>query len=66
MEQTGIEWLEEMFKKHYGKDFVELNQQRFDKAKQIDSDFIEKLKDFDTWKEWKNEPIKTNKDEDSN
>lgn len=35
-------------------------------AMEMEKEFLEKLKDFDTWKEWKNEPIKTNQDEDSN
>lgn len=51
MEQTGLEWLEETIgvqhMNAYLKNIVK-------KAKEKEKEYLEKLKDFDTWKEWKN------------
>lgn len=55
MEKTAVEWLAEEFRdtilKEYGEvRFLELVEH----AKEIEEQRLEKLKDFDTWKEWKN------------
>ena len=55
MEQTAVEWLAEEFRdiilKEYGEvRFLELVEH----AKEMEEQRLEKLKDFDTWKEWKN------------
>jgi hypothetical protein len=55
MEQTAVEWLTEEFRdiilKEYGEvRFLELVEH----AKEMEEQRLEKLKDFDTWKEWKN------------
>ena len=47
MKQTPIEWLE--MKISEGLADVETIQ----KAKEMEKEQMEKLKDFDTWKEWK-------------
>jgi hypothetical protein len=51
MEQTGVEWLEEAIGKNNAGKFLKsiINQ-----AKEKEKEYLEKLKDFDTWKEWKN------------
>ena len=58
VKQTGVEWLVEQVNSDcLNSTFIrpELIQQ----AKEMDNEFLEKLKDFDTWKEWKNSSIKT-------
>jgi hypothetical protein len=50
MKQTAVEWLVEQLKESIGlKDM-----QVIEKAKEMERKQAEKLKDFDTWKEWKN------------
>jgi hypothetical protein len=47
---TAVEWLVEQLKESIGlKDM-----QVIEKAKEMERKQAEKLKDFDTWKEWKN------------
>jgi hypothetical protein len=57
-----IEWLKEQFEKDSDTTFLDLNWDRFDElfeqAKKMDNEFLEKLKDFDTWREWKNSSMK--------
>ena len=36
MQQTAIEWLEQILKQNCGAEFTELNTQIFDKAKEIE------------------------------
>jgi hypothetical protein len=53
-EQSPVEWLELHYKMEmemHGEIHSSLLNKLFEKAKQME----EKLKDFDTWKEWKNE-----------
>lgn len=59
MENSAVDWL---IDKLYDMDIrvtddgeygLELYE-AFKKAKEIEEDNLEKLKDFDTWKEWKN------------
>ena len=58
-----LKWLKEQFEKDSDTTFLDLNWDRFDElfeqAKKMDDEFLEKLKDFDTWKEWKNSNMKT-------
>jgi oligoribonuclease NrnB/cAMP/cGMP phosphodiesterase (DHH superfamily) len=53
VKQTGVEWLYDQIENE-GKCIYEVIEQ----AKQMDNEFLEKLKDFDTWKEWKNSSMK--------
>jgi hypothetical protein len=58
-----LEWLKEQFEKDGNTTFLHLNWDRFDElfeqAKKMDDEFLEKLKDFDNWREWKNSSMKT-------
>jgi hypothetical protein len=52
MKQTAVEWLEqEIGSKNMGT-FLE---EKIKIALQMEKEYLEKLKDFDTWKEWKNQ-----------
>jgi len=51
MEQTGLEWLEQTIGVKHMNTFL---KNAIEKAKEIDKENLEKLKDFETWKEWKN------------
>lgn len=55
---TAVNWLEEAItenlKEIITKCNVELMELLFIQAKRIEQENLEKLKDFDTWKEWKN------------
>jgi hypothetical protein len=56
-EQTPIEWLEEHIKKVNWID--KKLSERMDiikQAKEMDKKRMDELKDFETWKEWKNKP----------
>jgi len=55
-EETPVEWLEDQYIKHSG-NLLEMRK-AFDQAKQMEEENLERLKDFDTWKEWKNKPSK--------
>jgi hypothetical protein len=62
-EQTPIEWLIEQLTEsgiNYNpleKDGYSKTQEKlFEQAKEMDKRRMDKLKDFDTWKEWKNNP----------
>lgn len=55
--QTAVKWLEE--------EFIKLEQttgvygvmyELIEKAKEIENNQMEELKDFEKWKEWKNKP----------
>ena len=48
---TPVEWIEQTIDKKYMGDDLKLV---IEQAKQIEIDQAKKLKDFDTWKEWKN------------
>ena len=54
VKQTAIEWLYDQIENE-GKCIYEVIEQ----AKKMDDEFLEKLKDFDVWKEWKNSSMKT-------
>ena len=53
VKQTAVEWLYDQIENE-GKCIYEVIEQ----AKQMDNEFLEKLKDFDVWKEWKNSSMK--------
>ena len=53
MEQVrAVEWLEKQIGVNNMGDFL---KDKIQQAKEIEKAELEKLKDFDTWKEWKNE-----------
>jgi methionine synthase II (cobalamin-independent) len=52
VKQTTVEWLVEQLNLHEYEDVIK-------QAKKMDDEFLEKLKDFDTWREWKNSSMKT-------
>ncbi len=53
MEQiSAVEWLENEIGVNNMGDFL---KDKIKQAKEIEKAELEKLKDFDTWKEWKNE-----------
>ena len=54
VKQTAVEWLYDQIENE-GKCIYEVIEQ----AKEMDNEFLEKLKDFDTWREWKNSSMKT-------
>ena len=51
MELTPVEWLEELIGKKHMDTFL---SNSIDQAKEKEKEYLENLKDFDTWKEWKN------------
>ena len=55
IEQSAVDWLVEQYKKVAG-----ISISMAEKAKQMENEKSESLKDFETWKEWKN---KSNDDE---
>lgn len=64
MTKTAVEWLLKILEGQKDKPFnYEEWLIAFNHAKEMESDFLEKLKDFDTWKEWKNEPVKIKQDD---
>ena len=54
VKQTAVEWLYDQIENE-GKCIYEVIEQ----AKKMDDEFLEKLKDFDNWREWKNSSMKT-------
>jgi hypothetical protein len=54
VKQTAVEWLYDQIENE-GKCIYEVIEQ----AKQMDNEFLEKLKDFDNWREWKKSSMKT-------
>jgi hypothetical protein len=53
--QTAVEWFnKEINKLNVGNDARVFIAKLFEQAKKMDDEFLEKLKDFDTWREWKN------------
>jgi hypothetical protein len=64
-EQTPIEWIFEQFFNSFEKfnngeytfnDYFKRNLEIRKQAKEMDKKRMDELKDFDTWKEWKNNP----------
>jgi hypothetical protein len=54
MKKTAVEWLrQELLKRDMDISIKDL----FEQAKEMEKQQMEKLKDFDTWKEWKNTGI---------
>ena len=54
MEQSAVEWFQEQIIKIVN-GTCELSEiQIFEQAKEMEKQQLESLKDFDTWKEWKN------------
>jgi hypothetical protein len=55
VKQTAIDWLlENLISEPYSEADFKHNSDCWDKAKEMEKEQLEKLKDFDTWKEWKN------------
>jgi hypothetical protein len=58
VKQTAINWFEYQLKDNLGNIVINQNWQLLEdliqQAKEIEKAELEKLKDFDTWKEWKN------------
>lgn len=55
--QTAVEWLSQELDEFlflFDDDWQQLNTM-IEAAKQMEKEQLEVLKDFDTWKEWKNE-----------
>jgi hypothetical protein len=51
MAKTPVEWIEETIDKKYMGDYLKLV---IEQAKEMEIKQAEKLKNFDTWKQWKN------------
>jgi hypothetical protein len=51
MKQTAVEWLEDNIERDM--DYLEILY-LIKHAKEMEKQQLESLKDFDTWKEWKN------------
>ena len=51
--QTAVQWLIEQLEKEYNS-FPLLNSEACIQALEMEKEQMEELKDFDTWKEWKN------------
>jgi hypothetical protein len=58
VKQTTLEWLKKELEDYGSNSHLSLDWNTFDElfeqAKKMDDEFLEKLKDFDTWREWKN------------
>lgn len=65
-ELTPVEWLTKKLEERFMGLAPSWICDIISQAKEMEKEKLEKLKDFETWKEWKNEPIKTNQDENSN
>ena len=56
MGQLIVEWLlDNLNSEPYSEADFKHNSDMWDKAEEMERDLREKLKDFDTWKKWKNE-----------
>ena len=71
MEQvSAVEWLNSEVERLTTKAGIHLSWEMMDsiirQAKQMEKEQLEKLKDFDTWKEWKNETYKSEQNGKSN
>lgn len=55
MEQTPVEWLAWKFAVTNIEEFKDNFNDIIEQAKQMENEKLESLKDFDNWKEWKNE-----------
>jgi hypothetical protein len=58
VKQTAVEWLVEQLdgERHLTENEI---KRLIQQAKEMDDEFLEKLKDFDNWREWKNSSMKT-------
>jgi hypothetical protein len=56
MEKSAVEWLGKQLRILDKKSpmYGDILDGLIEQAKQMESDNLERLKDFDTWKEWKN------------
>jgi hypothetical protein len=56
MEKSAVEWLGNQLRILDKKSpmYGDILDGLIEQAKQMESDNLERLKDFDTWKEWKN------------
>ena len=55
MKQTAVEWFEKIHQGQKVKPFDDYEWEiAFNHAKEMEKENLESLKDFDTWKEWKN------------
>jgi hypothetical protein len=56
MKQTAITWLKDnLLFEVWAEEHFKHNEECWNKAKEMEKEQLEKLKDFDTWKKWKNE-----------
>jgi hypothetical protein len=51
--KTAVEWLQDTWLNYPDLCSYDKIQEWFEKAKQMEKEQFDKLKDFDTWKEWK-------------
>jgi len=55
MKETAVEWLEKIRHGQKEQPFDDYEWEiAFNHAKEMEKENLESLKDFDTWKEWKN------------
>jgi len=54
MEQTPVEWLAWKFAVTNIEEFKDNFNDIIEQVKQMENEKLESLKDFDSWKEWKN------------
>ena len=71
MEQvSAVEWLNSEVERLTTRAGIYMSWEMMDsiirQAKQMEKEQLEKLKDFDTWKEWKNETFKSEQNGKSN
>jgi len=57
MKHTAVEWLEKELNYIEENAYTSYIDLKINQALQMEKEQMEKLKDFDTWKEWKNETL---------
>ena len=57
MKQTAVEWLEKELNYIEENAYTSYIDLKINQALAMEKEQMEKLKDFDTWKEWKNETL---------
>jgi len=56
MTRTAVEWLVEQLLKKSNIQHINGFDDLVEQAKEMENNRMEQLKDFEKWKEWKNEP----------
>jgi hypothetical protein len=56
MKRTAVEWLVEQLLKKSNIQHINGFDDLVEQAKEMENNRMEQLKDFEKWKEWKNEP----------